>query len=118
MSIVKDSDRLKEELLKRLKELYPTNVGYGFKNSAVVKDAQERGVKIEAGQLSRYFGKGKKNILSEDQIIWLSFRYGINIQLAIGVPIVKDGKIVFEVPRFSEAKSLQILKLLYGGKIN
>lgn len=115
MSIVKDSDRLKEELLKRLKELYPTNVGYGFKNSAVVKDALERGVKIEAGQLSRYFGKGKKNILSEDQIIWLSFRYGINIQLAIGVPIVKDGKVYYEVSKFNEARALQTLKLLYGG---
>lgn len=115
MSIVKDSDRLKEELLKRLKELYPTNVGYGFKNSAVVKDASERGVKIEAGQLSRYFGKGKKNVLSEEQLIWLSFRFGINIQLAIGVPAIKDGKVHFEVPAFNEAKSLQILKLIYGG---
>ena len=115
MSIVKDSDRLKEELLKMLKELYPTNVGYGFKNSAVVTDALERGVKIEAGQLSRYFGKGKKNILSEDQIIWLSFRYGINIQLAIGVPIVKDGKVYYEVSKFNEARALQTLKLLYGG---
>lgn len=114
MSIVKDSDRLKEELLKRLKELYPTNVGYGFKNSAVVKDASERGIKIEAGQLSRYFGKGKKNVLSEEQLIYLSFRYGINIQLAIGVPVIKDGKVYFEVPAFNEAKALQTLKLLYG----
>ena len=114
MSIVKDSDRLKEELLKRLKELYPTNVGYGFKNSAVVKDASERGVKIEAGQLSRYFGKGKKNILSEEQLLWLSYRYGIFIQLSIGTPIIRDNKIYFEVEKFNEAKSLQILKLIYG----
>lgn len=114
MSIVKDSDRLKEELLKRLRELYPTNVGYGFKNSAVVKDASERGVKIEAGQLSRYFGKGKKNVLSEEQLLWLSYRYGIFIQLSIGTPTIRDNKIYFEVEKFNEAKSLQILKLIYG----
>jgi hypothetical protein len=115
MSIVKDSERLKEELLKRLKELYPTNVGYGFKNSMVIKDAKERGVKIESGNLSRYFGTSKKNGLSEEQLIWLAYRYGIMIQLSIGTPIIKDGKISFEVGKFNEAKSLQILKLLYGG---
>lgn len=114
MSIVKDSDRLKEELLKRLKELYPTNVGYGFKNSAVVKDASERGVKIEAGQLSRYFGKGKKNVLSEEQLIWLSFRYGIIIQLSLGMPVLQDGKITFVVQKFDEARSLKLLKELYA----
>lgn len=114
MSIIKDSDTLKQALLTRLKDLYPTNLGYGFKNSAVVKDALERGVKIEAGQLSRYFGKSKKNVLSEDQLIWLCFRFGIPIQLSIGVPLIKEGKIVFEIPRFDEAKALKMLKLLYG----
>ena len=116
MSIIKDSDRLKEELLNRLRYLYPTNVGYGFKNSLVVKDAKERGVKIAAEQLSRYFSdKPQKNILSEEQIVYLCFRYGIVIQLAIGVPVIKDGKVVFEVPPYNEIKSLQMLKMLYGG---
>ena len=114
MSIIKDSDTLKQALLTRLKELYPTNLGYGFKNSSVVKDALERGIKIEAGQLSRYFGKSRKNVLSEDQLIWLSYRYGISIQLSIGTPIIKDNKIYFEVEKFNEAKSLQILNKLYA----
>lgn len=115
MSIIKDSPKLKEELLKRLKELYPSNIGFGFKNNLIIKDAKERGIKIAAEQLSRYFSdKPQKNTLSEEQIIWLSFRYGITIQLAIGVPVVKDNGVVFEVPKFDEAKALHILNILYG----
>jgi outer membrane lipoprotein-sorting protein len=116
MSVIKDSERLKEELLKRLKYLYPTNVGYGFKNSLVVKDAEERGVKIAAEQLSRYFStKPQKNTLSENQITWLAFRYGIPLQLSIGVLVIKeDGRPTFEIPPYDEAKALQMLKTLYG----
>lgn len=114
MSIIKDSEKLKEELLKRLKEVYPSGSKFGFKNSMVVKDAQERGFKIDAGQISRYFSSKKQNNqLSEEQLVFLSFRYGIMLQLAIGVPVVKDDKVVFEVPLFDEAKSLLILNSLY-----
>ena len=114
MSVIKDSIFLKEELLKRLKELYPSNVGFGFGNSLVVKDALERGVKIAPEQLSRYFGKGQKNTLSEQQIVWLSIRYGIPVSLTIGIPVITDGVVSYAVPRFNEALSLQILNSLYG----
>lgn len=103
MSLVKDSKVLKKHLLDRLKELYPSNVGFGFKNSVVVLDASERRFKIAPEQLSRYFSdKPQKNTLSESQIIWLAVRYGINIQLLI------------TSPKFDEAESLKKLKLIFG----
>jgi len=103
MSLVKDSKVLKEHLLKRLREQYPSNVGFQFKNSLVVQDAKERGFKIEAGQLSRYFSdKPQQNKLSEAQIIWLAIRYGIGFQLVI------------TSPKFDEAEALKKLKLIFG----
>jgi len=115
MSVIKENKEIKEALLKRLKELYPSNIGFGFKNSMVVKDAEERGVKIAAEQISRYFSpKQQKNTLSEEQIIWLCFRYGITIRINIGEPVVRDGKLYFEVPKFDELKALQDLKRIYG----
>lgn len=115
MSVIKESKEINSALLKRLKELYPSNIGFGFKNAVVVKDAAERGVKIDAGQLSRYFSpKRQKNTLSEEQIIWLCFRYGIFIRVTVGEPVVREGKLYYEVPRFDEARALNNLKLLYG----
>lgn len=115
MSVIKEDKIIKEALLKRLKELYPSNIGFGFKNSLVVQDAAERCVKIAAEQISRYFSpKQQKNTLSEEQIIWLCFRYGITIRVNVGEPVVRDGKLYYEVPKFDEAKALQTLKQLYG----
>lgn len=119
MSLIKDSSVLKEALLKRLKELYPTNVGYGFRNNVVVKDANERDFKIAAEQLSRYFSdKTTKNSLSEAQIQWLCVRYGIPVFLTVGVPVVmeKDSKLVIEnvIPKFNEGNSLERLKKVYN----
>lgn len=103
MSLVKDSKVLKKHLHDRLKKLYPSNVGYGFKNSAVVLDATERKFKIAPEQLSRYFSdKPQKNTLSEAQIIWLAIRYGINFQLII------------TSPEFNEAEALKLLKKIFG----
>lgn len=103
MSLVKDSKVLKKHIHDRLKELYPSNVGFGFKNSAVVLDASERRFKIAPEQLSRYFSdKPQKNTLSEAQIIWLAVRYGINIQLLV------------TSPKFDEAEAIKKLKLIFG----
>lgn len=103
MSLVKESKVLKKHIHERLKELYPSNVGFGFKNSAVVLDASERRFKIAPEQLSRYFSdKPQKNTLSENQVIWLAIRYGIKFELLV------------DKPPFDEAEALKKLKLIFG----
>ena len=104
MSLVKDSKVLKKHIHDRLKELYPSNAESGFKNSSVIKDAKERGFKIDAGQISRYFnGKAdQQNKLSENQVIWLAIRYGIHFELLI------------DKPKFNEAEALNKLKQIFG----
>lgn len=103
MSLVKDNKIIKKHLLNRLRELYPSNVGFGFKNSAVVQDASERNFKIAPEQLSRYFSdKPQKNTLSEVQVLWLTVRYGIDVNLVI------------TAPKFDEAQALNKLKLIFG----
>ena len=102
MSIVKESTTLKKALLDRLKELYPSNNG-GYKGALVIQDALERKFKIAPEQLSRYFSeKAQKNTLSENQILWLSIRYGIDVRLKV------------EVTKFDEANALHKLKLIFG----
>lgn len=115
MGLIKDSDRLRTYIHERLKEIYPSNRGHGFVNTAVVRDAEERKFKITPETLSRYIsGDKKKSTLSENQIVWLAFRYGIPIQLSIGVPVIKDGKIIFEIPKYNESKSLELIRRIFG----
>lgn len=104
MSLVKDSKVLKKHIHDRLKELYPSNSESGFKNSSVIKDAKERGFKIDAGQISRYFNdkSDQQNKLSENQVLWIAIRYGIDI------------KLVINSPKFDEAEALKKLKLIFG----
>ncbi len=116
MSIVKDSAKIKETLLARLKEIYPSEKGQGYQGNKVILDASERGFKITAGCLSRYFaGKTDKSILSEEQVIFLCVRYGIPIQLVVGKIVSdKDGKISTVIPKYDELAALKMLKLIFN----
>jgi hypothetical protein len=102
MSLVKDSSVIKKALLIRLKELYPSNVGFGFRNASIINDAKERGFKIAPEQLSRYFSNSPKNALSEVQIVWLCIRYGINLKLEV------------TSSKFEEVEALNKLKVIFG----
>ena len=101
MSLVKDSKVLRDALEKRLIELYPNN-GDGFIQSLVIKDAEERGFKIAAAPLSKYFKGIDKGGLSETQIIYLAIRYGIGVTLKI------------EYGKFDERAALKKLKTIFG----
>lgn len=101
MSIVKDSSALRDALEKRLIELYPNN-GNGFKQNLVIKDAEERGFKIAAAPLSKYFKGIDKGSLSEIQIVWLALRYGIDLLLRVNAK------------PFNEVEALNKLKIIFG----
>ncbi|MFY8248207.1 MAG: hypothetical protein ACOVJ5_00720 [Gloeomargaritales cyanobacterium] len=116
MSIVKDSSKIKQALLKRLQEVYPSDKGQGYIGAKVIQDASERNFKITAGCLSRYFAnKTNKSILSEEQIIWLCVRYGLPIQLIVGKIVIDNNKIGIEIPRYNESESLKLLKQIFNG---
>lgn len=116
MSIVKDSSKIKQALLKRLQEVYPSDKGQGYIGAKVIQDASEINFKITAGCLSRYFAnKTNKSILSEEQIIWLCVRYGLPIQLIVGKIVIDNNKIGIEIPRYNESESLKLLKQIFNG---
>lgn len=116
MSIVKDSSKIKQALLKRLQEVYPSDKGQGYIGAKIIQDASERNFKITAGCLSRYFAnKTNKSILSEEQIIWLCVRYGLPIQLIVGKIVIDNNKIGIEIPRYNESESLKLLKQIFNG---
>ena len=102
MSIVKESSAIRTALNKRLIHLYPNSNSDSFKHSLVIKDAEERGYKIAASSLSKYFKGIDSGSLSENQIVWLCIRYGIDLVLRV------------QDKPFNEVDALNKLKLIFG----
>lgn len=79
MSIIKDNIEIREALFKRITELQLTL------KDVTIQAERQFGRKIHPSQLSRYFSEtpspGPK--ITEDDVIWLCIRYGIDISLDV-----------------------------------
>lgn len=105
-SIVKESKSIRESLHARIKELDLTLTD-------VCKDSVKRGMNISVASLSKYFKESDRNNLTEENIIWLCYRYGIFVLLTVGAPIITSGKLTFKVPPYNEDKCLALIKKLF-----
>ena len=104
--IVKSSEIIRTSLQKRIKEL-------NLSLTAISLDAKKRNYKISIHSLSRFFGQSDKNNLSEDNIIWLCYRYGIFVTLHVGSVKYENNKIIMKIPPYNEGKCLNILNILF-----
>lgn len=97
--IVKDSTALKKALLERWEEI-------GITDKMIEADARKRGIKgITKDTISSWRGNPyRKGALNQENLLWLSVRYGINCAF-----IVKK----LEQP-YDEQKALDNLKAIFG----
>lgn len=108
--IIKSHPKLREVILKRIEgELK-------LKQRAIIRDAADHGFTLEPGGLNRYLKHGfTLGSLREDQIIWLAFRYGIDVKVQIGVPVIDKKKhtLKWEIPPYNEKEALKKLKSIF-----
>jgi hypothetical protein len=89
----------------------------GINYSRVVEDANDRGMKFTNSALSRFLKSGNVNgSLTEESIVWLCFRYGIEVQLIVGSPLLDNGKLKLKIPPYNEDKCLSVIETIYGKK--
>lgn len=106
-SIIKDSERIRAQLIKRWDELKLTR-------NNVHLDATLKGATFTMASLSKYVNHGNiKNSLSEEAIIWLCTRYGISIKLLVGKPTLNGTKLTMVEEPYNEQKCLENLKLIF-----
>lgn len=110
--IVKN-EQIRKELMKRWGELE-------LRPTDIINDAYDRGVKISADRLSRYKNQSKDKVtgkgypgLTEEIILWLAWRWYIPTQIKIGIPIIKEGKVTYEIPKYDEKEALRLLKIVF-----
>jgi len=103
MDLIKESKGIHKCLLTRWNEL-------GLKNAHIIKDAEERGMILTKSQMSNYRKEENFSGLTQVQVLWLCFRYGIKILLTIGEPMIKKGKIVYEISAYNELECINNLK--------
>lgn len=103
-----NNNRLRTEILKRIKEL-------DYTYTEIVNDANERNMPIKNERLSKYI-KGKPGGLTEEQLIWLATRLGIYIHLNFGDAVIVDGKVTYKIGKFNELRSLQMVNHIFPPK--
>lgn len=106
-SIIKQSSTIQTHLRTRFEEL-------GLSYTQIGLEAQRFGISnVNAQTLSRYFSGKQQGKLSEESIIYLCYRYGIPVTLNVGVPVVRDGKIVHVIPKYNEQECIEKIKALF-----
>lgn len=107
-SVIKDSSTIRESLIQRMQEL-------NMKPSDLVKDAETLGRKIDNGALSKYVNHGNvKGALSEEDVVWIATRWGIDIQLVVGKIKIVQGKLNIVLAPYKEEEAINKLKLIFG----
>ena len=107
---------IKKELIARWDKL-------GYTDAFIVKDAKERSpeIKLATAPLSRWKNdkidaNGKRFHISDNQCLWLCFRYGIWVNLNFGTPVVIGGKLQYVIEDYSESESLRRLRIVFPPK--
>ena len=94
-NIIKDSEKIRVLLRKKFNNL---NLSY----NVVCETAKENGQYVSPDKLSKYFNKDERGGLTEENIIWLCYRYGIMVFVEVK-----------EMNPFDENKCLEIVKKLF-----
>jgi hypothetical protein len=104
MSIVKNSKEIFKALSKRKKELKLSLID-------ICNDAELHGKKIPYPSLSKYFSESSDgNNLPEESILFLCCRYGIDVDLIVGVP---SSEFDVSIPDYNEKDCIKNIKKKY-----
>lgn len=96
---------LREQILLRLKEL-------DLKDHELIKDAEERGQKIEASRWTKY-KKNKAGGITDDTLVWISTRLGIDIAIRFGKPVFDGTNINWTIQKYDELSIIKKLNQMY-----
>lgn len=106
-SYIRSSEKIRQALLSRFELLE-------LKQADILRDAEERGMKISKSMLSRYIKNVDGVQITEEQIIWLCLRYDLPVVVEVGVPELKNGLLHFKIPKkYNESRALRILQKVF-----
>ncbi|MFA7289587.1 MAG: hypothetical protein WC055_11990 [Melioribacteraceae bacterium] len=87
-----------------------------FKNDAeFIKDANERGLKLDANRWAKY-KKNKSGQITDDTLIWVTIRLGIDIHIRCGNPVFDGKKIDWVINKYDELKCVTAIQQTYPKK--
>jgi len=104
-----ENPELKKLIMQRLEEL-------DWRAADLLRDAEERGYPINRSLFSKW-KNGKKPALSDGNLIWIAERLGIKHHPPkFGNPIMRGGKIVYEIGKFDELEAIKRVNILFKKK--
>lgn len=107
-SIIKESVKIRTSLQNRFDEL-------NLRHKEIIADASDHNMRFTISNFCRYMKYGNtKSTLTEEAIVWLCIRYGIEIKLHVGKAEFSDGKVTFTVEPYDKDKCLKNIKKYFG----
>lgn len=101
-----DNNKLKKIVFDRLTEI-------NMRPAELIKDAEERGMKINASSFSKY-KKGEKGGLTDEQLLWVCCRLDIKINVNFGEATLEGNNIKWVIPKFDELKAIKNINKFFG----
>lgn len=101
-----ENEYLRQQVLKRIAEL-------GWKDSFLLNDAAERGMKIAPARWSQY-KKNKSGQITDEMLYWIATRIGIDINLRFGKPVFDGKKIEWTIQPYNELECIKKVNSLKG----
>lgn len=103
-----ENQYLREQILSRMKEL-------NWKDSDLLRDAAERGMKIDAPRWTKY-KKNQTGQITDDVLLWVATRLGIDINLRFGRPVLIGSEIKWTIQPYDEVEALRRLNEMFPKK--
>lgn len=104
MNLSKDKE-LKTLIFSRMKEI-------GMKDTDLLNDADERGYFINKSQFSKW-KNDKRGGINDHNVFWIMERLGIQYNVNFGTPLIKNGKLIYEIQPYNEGQALKRLNILF-----
>lgn len=103
---ISESEKLRNILFARMAEIE-------LKPADIIKDAEERGIKINASSFSKY-KKGLKGGLTDEQVFYLCQRLYVPVHIFFGNPELKGTKITWVIPPYNELEVVKNLNKIFA----
>jgi len=107
MSLSKN-EHLRALIMQRLEEL-------DWRAADLLRDAEERKHPINRSLFSKWRNR-KKPSLGDNDLLWIMERLGIRYNLNFGSPVIKEGKLSYEIGKFDELEALRRINILFKKK--
>lgn len=101
----------KNETIRKL--VFERLASLEWDDSDLIRDAEERGVRIDKSRFSKY-KKGKPGDISDETLLYICCRLCIPLHFNVGEPVMDGDTLKWKIPAYNELEALKAINKFLG----